>query len=94
MGVMGNFLKALIKLGAAGVKGRLQSEKAMLGHLERALELFNLVKEKETFVAGFDLDELILYTKSLQEESSFYMGKALHEDTFLFPPLVPKREIL
>jgi hypothetical protein len=93
-GVMGDFLKSLIKLGAAGVKGRLQSEKAMVGHLERALELFNLVKEKENFVAGFNLDELILYTKSLQVESSFYMGKALQEDTVLFPPLVPKRDIL
>lgn len=50
------FMQAMIKLGAAGVKLSIRQESSAVGHLERALELFNEVKraEGETFL-GFNL---------------------------------------
>ena len=59
-GTISDFLKALIKLGAAGVKLALNQVEAGIGHFERAHELFSEVLEKETrFYLGFDLEQLL-----------------------------------
>lgn len=58
-GSVADFLKALIKLGAAGVKISIEQKEAAKGHYERALELINEVQsvEGDTFL-GFELDQL------------------------------------
>jgi hypothetical protein len=48
----GYFLQALIKLAAAGVKDKLNQPEACQGHIERALEHLELVREQELF--GFN----------------------------------------
>lgn len=53
----GYFLQALIKLGAAGVKHKLNQEEAASGHLQRALEHLGSVTEEELF--GINKSELI-----------------------------------
>ena len=89
-GIEGDFFKGLIKLGAAGVKGRLKSEKAMIGHLDRAIELFLIVQKKERCAGGLKLEELLLYTEDLKKKSQTFME--IVSDPCLFPPLIPKRE--
>ena len=77
-------------MGAAGVKGRLKSEKAMIGHLDRAIELFLIVQKKERCAGGLKLEELLLYTEDLKKKSQTFME--IVSDPCLFPPLTPKRE--
>lgn len=59
-GTIADFLKAMIKLGAAGVKKNIQQEQSARGHLDRAKELFQdvMAKEGEVFL-GFNLKDLI-----------------------------------
>ena len=45
----GYFLQALIKLGAAGVKSKLNQEEAANGHVQRALEHLESVAEEDLF---------------------------------------------
>ncbi len=68
VGSVADFLKALIKLGAAGVKVSIGQEKLALEHFLRARELFLEVSasEGETFL-GFDLKNLI---HQIDEESN------------------------
>lgn len=59
-GSVADFLKALIKLGAAGVKVSIEQPQLALDHYLRARELFSHVAaaEGETFL-GFNLKEII-----------------------------------
>lgn len=60
-GSVADFLKGMIKLGAAGVKMALKQEVSARGHLDRAKELFQAVMEKEGEVfLGFNLKDIIL----------------------------------
>lgn len=64
-GAIADFLKALIKLGAAGVKFKLEQNAAATGHLARALELFESVKHTHgEEILGFELEALINQVKS------------------------------
>lgn len=60
-GSTADFLKGMIKLGAAGVKMAIDQKAAAMGHLERGKELFMLVRTQEgkSFL-GFDLDQIII----------------------------------
>ena len=89
-GYIADFLKALIKLGAAGIKARLNSEKAFEGHLERAHELFKAVESNHLSVAGFLLSDLIKYTDNLKEKISYFMDLSVSGNNILFPPLIPE----
>lgn len=67
-GPVADLLKALIKLGASGVKANLGQSQASEGHRERAIELLQSVKEVtgETYL-GFDLDHLIREIRSANQ---------------------------
>jgi uncharacterized protein len=60
VGPIAEFLKALIKLGAAGVKRSIGQKEAASGHCDRACELLNVVRHQvgDDFL-GFDLKSLI-----------------------------------
>jgi hypothetical protein len=55
-GHVADFLKALIKLSAAGVKININQGKIAEDHFERAIELFNSIGTDDFL--GFDLEEL------------------------------------
>lgn len=58
-GSIADFLKGMIKLGAAGVKFRLDQQASAQGHLMRAKELFEIVIRQEgTRFLGFDLGQI------------------------------------
>lgn len=60
VGSVADFLKGMIKLGAAGVKTLIHEPQSAQGHLERAKELFELVKDQEGRIfLGFDLENII-----------------------------------
>lgn len=61
-GDVADFLKALIKIGAAGLKQRLGQEQAAQAHLQRAFDLFEDLRIKSTVFCGLDLDELCQLT--------------------------------
>lgn len=67
-GSVADFLKGMIKLGAAGVKLRLNQAASARGHMERASELFEDVmkKEGERFL-GFNLKDLVASTRAATE---------------------------
>jgi uncharacterized protein len=59
-GTMADFLKAMIKLGAAGVKFKTGQKQSAIGHLERGKELLLAIMKKEGEVfLGFNLKEVI-----------------------------------
>lgn len=59
-GSVADFLKGMIKLGAAGVKIKIDQKVAAHGHFQRAKELFESVRNAEgPRFLGFDLDQLI-----------------------------------
>ena len=91
-GFIADFLKALIKLGAAGIKARLKLEQAFQGHLERAYELFKGLPSNHSSVAGFFVSDLLKYTDNLKEKVSYYMDLGSSGSNILFPPLIPKEE--
>lgn len=60
VGSVADFLKGMIKLGAAGVKAQIDQRVQVKEHFERAVELFLSVKEREgDDFLGFNLTELI-----------------------------------
>ena len=60
VGPVADFLKGMIKLGAAGVKFNISQKEAAIGHLNRARELFLIVMKLEgTNFLGFDLEEIV-----------------------------------
>ncbi len=64
-GNVADFMKALIKYAAAGVKFQLGQEGAARGHLERALELIDLLPKN---FLGFDLERISLETREIVEQ--------------------------
>ena len=96
-GFISDFLKALIKLGACGVKARLKLKKAAEGHLDRAYELFQNIEKEHAWVAGFFLRDMLEYTDNLREEISHLVEseektEETEKNTVLFPPLFPKKD--
>lgn len=67
-GETADFLKALIKLGAAGVKVNLDQAAAARGHIARASELFVLISEAHLEFAGFNLIEIVNYCEQMNRE--------------------------
>lgn len=59
-GSTADFLKGMIKIGAAGVKMNLGQKQSAIGHIERAMELFQEVRsiEGEMFL-GFNLNDIL-----------------------------------
>lgn len=58
-GSIADFLKGMIKLGAAGVKFNIDQKVSAEGHLMRAKELFESVRQKEGEVfLGFNLGQI------------------------------------
>ena len=58
-GSVADFLKGLIKLGAAGVKSRIHQAARAQEHFERASQLFRDVSAREgNMFLGFDLEKL------------------------------------
>ena len=58
-----DLLKALIKIGAAGVKYRMDMNEAGDGHLKRALELFNSLPKVTIGINGLNYLENLLFDK-------------------------------
>jgi hypothetical protein len=59
-GSVADFLKGMIKLGAAGVKFQIQQPENAKVHLIRAKELFtDVMKDEGTQFLGFDLSQII-----------------------------------
>lgn len=72
-GDIADFLKGMIKLGAAGVKVKIDQLGSAKGHLERARELFQKVMEHQgSKFLGFDLKNLIAQIDSGLLEGVFY----------------------
>ena len=92
-GFISDFLKALIKLGASGIKARLNFKEAAEGHLERGYELFQNIEKEHDWVAGFFLRDMLDYTDNLRDEISHWIETGGDEEktTILFPPLIPKK---
>jgi hypothetical protein len=68
-GSVADFLKGLIKLGAAGVKVQIGQAKHAQEHFERALELFEAVEKAEgNKFLGFDLHDLKIKTRDAISE--------------------------
>ena len=77
-GVISDFLKGMIKLGAAGVKISINQNQAAMGHFTRGKELFSSVSEKEGGIfLGFDLAKIIAAIESKSETNL--------EDFTIFP---------
>lgn len=66
-GPVADFLKALIKLSAAGVKNLEGRPTGVTRHANRAAELFNAVGKLKPTLCGFELEELERLAISLQE---------------------------
>jgi len=61
-GAIADFLKGMIKLGAAGVKINIDQKESAQGHLMRAIELFeSIMTETGGSFLGFNLKELITH---------------------------------
>ena len=66
VGEVADFLKALIKLGAAGVKVYLKQEKTAFEHVKRAREIFSQLNPQS--IGGFKVSSLIDYCEKLKDE--------------------------
>lgn len=73
-GSVADFLKGMIKLGAAGVKLAIDQREEARGHFSRAAELFQKVMGEEGPVfLGFDLELLLRnITKTLSGDLTFF----------------------
>ncbi len=69
-GSVADFLKGMIKLGAAGVKINIHQKEAAIGHFDRAKELFQSVMKIEGSVfLGFDLKSILSQIDSVNPAS-------------------------
>ncbi len=74
VGSVADFLKGMIKLGAAGVKLNIHQPQSAIEHLERARELFLSVKQNEgVLFMGFDLDFIVKQIDSTLATSEIQM---------------------
>lgn len=73
-GDIADFLKGMIKLGAAGVKGSLEQPENARDHLKRARQLFAQVRESQGEVfLGFSLSGLIETIDRVLDKEVKYM---------------------
>lgn len=87
-GPVADFLKALIKLCAAGVKVKTKDEKGVKGHAERAKELFIELGKKvhDKHFAGFSLLNLVSQAEDIIENSAKYtLNSNLDGPVFPYP---------
>lgn len=70
-GEVADFLKALIKLAAAGVKYKMDQRELSISHLERAMELLGPLK-KEAPYFGVQLNELMSNIRTSLKEIKNY----------------------
>ncbi|OUR95858.1 hypothetical protein A9Q84_15275 [Halobacteriovorax marinus] len=64
-GAIADFCKGIIMLAAAGIKLKLEQPAPGLGHLKRALELFEAIEEEtDSLFLGFNLAEIISHVES------------------------------
>lgn len=78
VGSIGDFLKALIMICAAGVKLRLADPAPLQGHLERAKELLTGVRKGVgDHFAGLDLDDLLRVLQVAQETPQSFFPQGL-----------------
>jgi len=77
-GLMGDFLKGLIKLSAAGVKAKTGQKEPVEGHARRARELFMQVglKTHEQHFAGFSLLNLVSHAEEIMENANQFSQDA------------------
>ena len=91
-GLMGDFLKGLIMLCAAGVKARTGQEDQVLSHAKRARELFIKVGSQihDPHFGGLSLLNLVSHSEEILENPGRYVEIGSHEGP-LFPyPLYPQ----
>lgn len=72
-----DFLKALIKLAAGGVKEGLDQEAVATGHQERAIEIFEPLTQKQAVWFGIDCEKLLL---EIQQQKCREIVLILKED--------------
>ncbi len=91
-GVMADFLKALIKLGAAGVKAKTKEEKGVIIHSQRAQELFDsLLKRDVSCYAGFDIADLFNYSSDIEINAGRYCRNSKPDESVFDRFLKPDR---
>lgn len=88
-GDIADFLKGLIKVGAAGIKARQGSLSAANGHLTRAKELFISSFSDHKELLGFEKEHLLTYIETLQSELEVFVEDK-HRQRRCFPLLLPK----
>ena len=87
-GLMGDFLKGLIKLCAAGVKAKTGQAEPVKGHAKRARELFLKVGQQthDQHFAGFSLLNLISQAEDISENAeNFSQGADIEGPIFPLP---------
>tara|TARA_B100000029_G_scaffold115257_1_gene107729 strand:+ start:115 stop:651 length:537 start_codon:yes stop_codon:yes gene_type:complete len=91
-GVMGDFLKALIKLGAAGVKAKAKELKGVTLHSRRAQELFDGILDRGfNYYAGFYIQDLLTYSKDIELNAQRYCENSFPEGSVFDKYLIPDR---
>lgn len=61
------FFKALIKIGAAGLKENLGQKTASAGHLERSLQILKELNPSKKIILGFDIETLAAHLMIAKE---------------------------
>jgi len=89
-GIMGDFLKALIKLGAAGVKAKTKESKGVTLHSKRAQELFQgIMKQGTHHYAGFAIKDLLDYSEEIEISAEKYCRISSPEGSIFDRYLIP-----
>ena len=91
-GLMGDFLKGLIKLCAAGVKAKTGQPEPVKGHADRARELFLKVGSQthDQHFAGFSLLNLVSHAEEISENADLFSKDAVVEGPIFPLPIYPK----
>ncbi|RLA61475.1 MAG: hypothetical protein DRQ88_07930 [Epsilonproteobacteria bacterium] len=94
-GLMGDFLKGLIKLCAAGVKAKTGQADPVKGHAKRARELFIKVGSQihDQHFAGFSLLNLASQAEDISENAATYAQDAPIEGAIFPLPLYPQSRV-
>ncbi len=90
-GPIADFLKALIKLCAAGIKVKTKEESGVIGHAQRARELFiHLGRDlSDKHFGGLSLLNLISQSEDIMENASSYIKNAKLEGPVFPYPILP-----
>jgi len=91
-GPVADFLKALIKLCAAGVNVKTKEESGVKGHAQRAKDLFLELGQNvhDNHFAGFSLLNLISHAEDILENSSQYLKRSKPEGAVFPFPIYPQ----